>query len=276
MDGFAVWTLLGSSLMLGLAGSVHCASMCGPACAVLTGSPGAWHGALAFQLGRLAGYSGAGALAAGGVQWLGWAAAVAPVLGPLWALLHAAALALGLWLLVTGRQPAVMARWGRKLKLKPRPRPIRPTARDAAASTAAWQPVHLQLRRSAGDAKLAALGAAWMAWPCGLLQAAIVLAALGNGPAQGAAAMACFAIASSPALVAGPAALRWASTRWLASAGAGADGSRAAGALAQGALARANLLRDNALRLAGLVLAAASAWALGHELWRRTLTLCLG
>jgi sulfite exporter TauE/SafE len=87
-----------------------------------------------------------------------------------------------------------------------------------------------------------------VAWPCGLLQSAIVIAALANTAAGGAAAMAAFAMASAAGLhfapwVAQKMSLRPGGTAW-------------------------------AVRLAGLALAAGSGWALGHDLWGRVAAYC--
>ena len=100
----------------------------------------------------------------------------------------------------------------------------------------------------------ACAGAAWIAWPCALSQSALLVAALGDNAAQGAAAMAAFAIASSPALWIGP----WLAQRW-----------RAVGAVG-GALAAAAW----PVRAAGALLAAGSAWALGHGLWAQVVAWC--
>jgi hypothetical protein len=71
----------------------------------------------AFRLGRLspgagAGYAAAGAVASS-VSALGELGQLSPALRPLWGLAHMAALALGIWLLLTGRQPAWLDRLGR-------------------------------------------------------------------------------------------------------------------------------------------------------------------
>jgi sulfite exporter TauE/SafE len=101
-----------------------------------------------------------------------------------------------------------------------------------------------------GPARSAALGGAWVLLPCGLLQSALLVAALASDAVGGALVMAVFALASSLGLlivgaawqraIATPAALRW------------------------------------AVRLAGVMLAAASAWALGHGLWLRIAAYCFG
>lgn len=243
MDSAAQWALIGSTALLGLGGSVHCAAMCGAACAAVTPSTGGAGRLVPFHLGRLAGYAAGGVVAAGGVQWLGWASATAPVLRPVWALLHAAALAYGLWLLVTARQPAFLARWGR------RPAVAGGGGLQAApaAGPGSWQVVRTPWTS-------AAVGTAWVAWPCGLLQSALLVAALADGPATGGLAMAVFAMASSFGLLAGPQLARWAGRR------GGAP----------------NPLRDQALRIAGLLVVLASGWALGHDLFRRVAAYCLG
>jgi len=97
------------------------------------------------------------------------------------------------------------------------------------------------------------VGAVWFAWPCGLLQSALMVAALANGPAAGAAVMAAFALASSVALGAMP--MLWA---------------RAAGGSAQWG----GRITVWMVRLSGAALAGASAWALGHDLLVRVAAYC--
>lgn len=222
--------ILGAGLM-GLAGTPHCAAMCGAPCAAVTQRCGsqARHGLLAgFTLGRLLSYAAGGAVVAASVGAVNVLGSMAPVLRPLWTLLHLAVLGLGLWLLFTGRQPAWWARMGTA--------PVM-----AAAPPAGWQRVAAPLRAGAAGAMLLAL-------PCGLLQSALLIAALANTPLQGALAMGSFAAASSLGL-------------WLP----GALAARAPGR------ASVNVLM---LRLAGATLAAASAWALTHDLWLRWVAWC--
>lgn len=228
---------------MGLAGAPHCAAMCGAACAAASGGarPG-MGGPAAFQLGRLASYAAGGALAASSVASMAALAQLAPMVRPLWTLLHAAVLAIGVWMLATGEMPRWMGRVGR---------PWRPVAQAAG-----WQPVRGPVR---GALRPAGLGALWVAWPCGLLQSALLIAALADTPWEGAAAMAAFALASSLGLLAGPA-------LWLRL-------SRGGGAAASGAGANVSAW---AARIAGASLAAASAWALGHGLWHKALAWCFG
>ena len=231
--GLTVMTgpLLLAALLMGLAGSLHCTAMCGAACSAITqrGGVNLSRSALGFHLGRVASYAVGGALAAARVGALGAWSQAAPALRPLWSLVHAAALMLGLWLAWTGRQPAWLMNLGR--------------APQPAAAPAGWQRVQ-------GPMRSAALGSAWVLLPCGLLQSALLVAALANDAVGGATVMAVFALASSLGLL-------------------------MAGAAWQRTVATPQALRW-AVRLAGLMLAAASAWALGHGLWLKFAAWCFG
>jgi uncharacterized protein len=202
--------LIVSASLMGLAGTPHCAAMCSAPCAMAAGRQPA-----RLLAGRLLGYAAGGALAAASAQALARASGSVALLQPAWALLQAALLLLGLALLVRGRMPA----WVNAVNWRPRP----------------------------GHAFAA--GLAWVAMPCGLLHAALLLAGLSGSALSGAAAMAGFALASSPGLVIAP-------------------------------LWRARLLRRGAggdvlaLRLAGLALAVGAAWGLAHGVWQRLLLVC--
>lgn len=237
-------SIIASALMLGLAGAPHCTAMCSAPCAAVVGREGGAGGSIAFHLARIGGYAAVGGVAAGGVATLGVLAQAAPMVRPVWALLHAALFVLGLWLLWQGRQPALLAQFGRSLQ---------PALATAGASSAGWQPVQwpASSRPGSGRAWRAGLaGGLWVAWPCGLLQSALVVAALSNTALGGAAAMAAFAVASSAGLVLAP--LVW---RRLGRAGS----------------ARAEAW---ALRAAGLMTAAMSGWALTEGLWHRFAEYC--
>jgi sulfite exporter TauE/SafE len=204
--------------------------MCAAPCAAAVGA-GSSAGQVAFHGSRIAGYAVGGALASASVSALAEWSAVSPALRPLWTLLNASALLLGLWLLRHGRQPVWLGRFGRQ----------------PAASTQppdGWQVVKL-------PARAAVAGALWVAWPCGLLQSALLVASLTGATASGAAAMAAFAIASSPGLFAGP----WVWRRLRISQ---------SGAVAE----------RWATRGAGLLLAGASAWALFHQLGPQVAAFC--
>jgi sulfite exporter TauE/SafE len=219
--------LVSSAFVLGLAGAPHCTAMCAVPCTAAIGRTGN-AGALAFHASRIAGYALAGALAAGMMGLLAGAAAAAPALRALWTLLHAAAFALGLWMLIRGRAPSFAI--------------VAPPLPPALAAQG-WQRLRAPLRAGA-------FGGIWVAWPCGLLQSALVVAALANSPTGGAAVMAAFALASSAGLVFAP---------WLW------------GRLGRGGSKRAEQL---AARGAGLLVAALSGWALGHGLWQPVLDYC--
>lgn len=237
--------LIGSALLLGLAGVPHCAAMCGAACAAVGGAAGRGSTA-AFHLARLASYAAAGAVAAASVGTLGRLGQMTPLLKPLWIAVQVAALALGAYLLVRGRQP----RWVSELSVLTRMRAAGAGAGAGAGTgtaTAAWSPLRVGSR--AGLA-----GLAWVAWPCGLLQSALVVAALANHAIGGAAAMAVFALGSSPGLLAGP---------WLL---------RALSRLGGEGEATQRVL----VRVAGALLVGASVWALGHGLWQRVAQWCFG
>jgi hypothetical protein len=226
--------LLLSALLMGLAGTPHCLAMCGAACTAATGG-GRGGLLLVFHLGRLVAYAAAGGVAAASVGTLATLGQAVGALRPLWTLVHMAALVLGLYLLWRGRQPGWMERLGHA-----RGQSVAHRGSDR------WQVIR-------GPARSAGLGLAWVAWPCGLLQSALLVAALANTPTSGAMVMAGFALASAAGLVLGPALWRRLSGRSGGTAVISASG---------------------AVRLAGAALALASAWALGHGLWMRVLAWC--
>ena len=233
--------LLLSAVLMGLAGTPHCLAMCGAACTAASGG-GTLRRLLPFHLGRLLAYASAGAVAAASVGSLALLGQAVAALRPLWTLVHIAALGLGLFLLWQGRQPAWMERLGRR-------RADTVVHREGER----WQAIK-------GPARSAGLGLAWVAWPCGLLQSALLVAALANSPAAGAGVMAGFAMASAAGLLMGPA--LW----WRLSQGRGhAGGGPGRGTASSGRIA---------VRWAGAALALASAWALGHGLWMRAVAWC--
>ncbi|WP_310626319.1 sulfite exporter TauE/SafE family protein [Limnohabitans sp.] len=182
-------TLALTALLMGLAGGPHCLAMCGAACAGIgraaqkqTGGQGA-AAMLLFQLGRIAGYSALGALAATTMQGVGWLSTQSAVFRPLWTLLHIVAFIVGVLLLWRGEQPIWLEGVGRSIW------------RRVQAKMA-----HLKLRN--GGAVI--LGVLWALMPCGLLYGALLVAALSNSPLEGAGAMALFALGSAVVLTIGP------------------------------------------------------------------------
>lgn len=224
MDG----ALVASALLMGLAGGPHCAAMCGAAhggIAQQCGSAQAGRGLLTLQLGRLVSYALAGALVAASVSWFSTLNTAAPIVRPLWTLLHVAAIALGLWLLWAGRAPAWLAQATRQ-----------------GTGLATGQPLKFFARMPATQ-RAGAIGLLWALIPCGLLQSALIVAALASGPLQGAAVMAGFAVASAISLWITP-------SLWLRFGARGASAGEP----------------SLAVRIAGVLLAGASTFALAHGL----------
>ncbi len=191
-----------SALLMGLSGGPHCIAMCGAACAgigqmgaaaaapiqgpssSITGPRAARGQARAlglFQLGRLLGYAGLGALAAATMQGLGWLTVQTAALRPVWTMVHLAAIGVGLMLLALGRQPVWLESGARRV----------------------WAAVRARVQRLGVAAPLC-LGLAWALLPCGLLYSALMVAALAGQVADGAAVMALFALGSGLSLWLGP------------------------------------------------------------------------
>jgi len=162
-----------TALIMGVLGGPHCVAMCGAACAGLGQAAGERRGQalLAFQLGRLGGYSLLGALAAVSVQGLGWLTTQSAAIRPVWTLLHLAALALGFLLMVQARQPVWLDGAARQL----------------------WARVR-NFNARLGRAAPWMVGGLWALMPCGLLYSALMVAALTSQPLEGAATMALFAL----------------------------------------------------------------------------------
>ncbi|MBB4841882.1 sulfite exporter TauE/SafE [Paucibacter oligotrophus] len=227
--------LAGSALMMGLAGIPHCLAMCGASCTAAGGrSP------YAFQLGRLLGYGLAGAVAAGSMQLLNQLGQSTALLRPLWVLVQVAAFLLGMALLLRGRQPAWLERLGQDV------------ARQVEVPVGGLRRGGLSLAGTKRVAGAGLAGMAWVAWPCGLLHSALLLAALASGPVQGGLVMAAFALSSGAGLALGP---------WLLSR-LRRRGSDGAGAVRL------------SVRLGGLGLALGSGWALGHGVWAQVAAVC--
>ena len=212
---------------MGVAATPHCLAMCGAPCAALTrgGRGDAW----TFHLGRVAGYAVGGAVAATSVALLGTWTRELPALRPLWLLLHLAFLALGLWWLLTGATPRVLVR-------------------DTPAT------IHV-VRHGGRPLRAGLAGLAWVAWPCGALQGALLVAALADGPVGGAVVMGSFALCTLPALGAAP--WLWRRAQALGGGQIGTEQFRAAG-----------------YRMAGLALVASSTWAMASGLRERLGAFC--
>ena len=237
--------LVTTVLLMGLAGSPHCAAMCGAACAGVVKRCGDTNTSMAMtalHVGRVLSYAMAGALVAASANALAAWSQELRWLQPCWGMLHLAAVALGLYLLWSGRQPLWMAAWGQGTSR------VVPHAAvgslGSVSATGGGNSATLSFHRrrpiSAG-----LWGLAWAAWPCGLLQSALLVAALASTPAEGATLMTVFALGSALGLWLAP----WLWVRIQSTKGWG-------GWSAQWAV-----------RLAGALLAGASGWALAHGLW---------
>jgi uncharacterized protein len=237
MSGALLSSAALSAFLMGLAGSPHCVAMCGgPSHTLLQSPPG--KGALAshlqFHLGRLLGYGILGAVVAGSFSAFSVLAASTPVLKPAWTLFHAAALMLGLALLIHGNQP----QWVNQMAHR-----VWSTANRHAHLASGFNVINTSgLRPVTARARPAPIliGVTWALLPCGLLYSALLVAALSGEPVAGALLMAAFAAGTSVTLLGGSALLAAAgrSQRWIQTFKAinqdGRLGTRIAGAALAG------------------------------------------
>lgn len=241
--------------LMGLAATPHCVAMCAAPCAAAARacSAGDHHafGVWPILLGRLAAYAAVGAVAATLVGSTRWVADSAQWLRPLWAMLQAGILVFGVWLLWQGRMPRGWDRIGGS------------TAAESSSLPGGTVALPWPVRARRAAAGLG-MGALWVAIPCGVLHAAILVAALASTSAEGAGVMAAFSLTSSLALVAGP--RLWAGVARL-------GGTRSAG-VASGAAAGGLVSGSLALRAAGLTLSLMALWSLGHMIADPQAPLC--
>ncbi len=230
--------LLATVALIGLAGTPHCAGMCGALCSGAARSCGARSmssGVAAVLLGRLIGYALAGAAAASIVMAVRWLSIGTGWLRPLWSALQFFMLGLGLWLLWRGRLPAAAEAWLER-RLHHKAPVLRPD-----------ESVVRVLGR--GELKSAAVGVLWPLIPCGLLQSALLMASMASSPAEGALLMVVFGSTSMLGVWAG--AYSW--MRWIRPP-----------AGAAGAGGRADALSTWPVRLTGAVLVISAGWTLLH------------
>lgn len=278
--------LLLTAFLMGLGGMAHCAAMCGVACSAAfpRGLP------VATWLGRLLGYALLGAVAASSAGAVSrWGREVA-MLKPLWIMAQVAVVMLGVYLMLLGRMPAAFDGAGRSAYDGLRAR----LGAWPGRLPAPWRGVWRQTWPLLG-------GMAWALLPCGLLYAALMVAALAPSAGGGAAVMLAFAVPSSVGVWAAPWLLRqlrtWRSAQTRPSADAwGPSGASQAGATVpviwmkpatnSGAMpattagaapvpavdapapAAASTWLDPrwAVRLAGACMALLGAWAVWHQL----------
>lgn len=173
---------------MGLAGSLHCASMCGAASAALCRSPGrsSAHSEALFHALRTTSYVAVGGLmgGAGHLLWTTVSPAATDVMRGLAALL---VVAIGLDLV--GWLPKLRARKGSVVTV----RFLQRSARIAGRYTRARA--------------LLALG--WGLLPCGLLYGALAIAAMTGSAFAGGATMLVFGLVTWPAMLVAARMLRW-------------------------------------------------------------------
>jgi sulfite exporter TauE/SafE len=171
-----------ASFLAGIAGGVHCAAMCGPLLAACAGSravsPG-WRRTAAYNVGRVASYTAAGALAGlfGGalLTLRGGASAAA-----------AAALLAGSSMLVLALHLAGFTPVTRALE---------------SAGGRVWRvlaPYSRRLLPADNTLRALGLGALWGWIPCGMVYAVLLTAAATAEPAQGALVALAFGLGTLP------------------------------------------------------------------------------
>lgn len=179
-----LWAGGGAALAAGLAGSLHCALMCGPlACAPLGAAAGGRRRtATAWHAGRLAAYLAVGA--ALGLAGAGLARTLAERVQPLLP-----------WVMAIGLAATALE--------LPRRLPALPGLAAAGRQIARWG------ARTTPSGRAFALGAATPLLPCGLLYG-LFLAAVGAGSAAGGAlVLGLFGVGSLPGLAAAQAGTAW-------------------------------------------------------------------
>jgi len=183
--------LAAASLAAGLLGGVHCVGMCGGIAGALSAAARgpAWRRIAAFNAGRIASYSVAGA-AAGGIG--GAALALGPA-GVIQAALFVAANAL---VVAMGFYVAGIGSFVPRLEM---------------AGRGLWrrlEPLRRRLVPIDSDAKAFGAGTVWGWLPCGLVYAMLPLATASGSPVQGALVLAAFGLGTLPSLVLAGSALR--------------------------------------------------------------------
>ena len=180
---------------------------------------------LRFHAARMLGYAALGAAVGGGSSLLRWGADAIPAMRPLWGTLNGLLLALGIALLVLGRQPGWIDALGARV----------------------WHATGARVGATRGRRPVIA-GLAWALVPCGLLYTALATAALASDPLRGAAAMLAFAAGTAANLLA---------AQWVLHAIGRGSAARAARVESLG-------IRIGGALLAAMAIAALVALALGQ------------
>ncbi len=267
--------LLLTALLMGLGGIAHCAAMCGAPCAAAfpRGVP------LLALAGRCVAYMLLGSVAATAAGLISrWGQQIS-MLQPLWVMLQLAAVLLGIWLLWTGHMPRQVNAWGQQAYHSLRHKFA------SRAESSALRPLRPLVPFVAGMA--------WAAMPCGLLYAALMVAALASEPWGGALVMLTFALPSALGVWAAPALFKWlgrlASRQptvvgsrpavvpilWFKSSHSGDSTAQAAETVSSSGTSAGVLVDPRwAVRLAGLSLALLAGWAVSHQLMAQWQAWC--
>ncbi len=176
-----------SAFLVGLLGGAHCVGMCGGIVGALSFQPGGgaapWRFYVGYNLGRVASYTVAGALAGAAGAGSAHLAGALPVQQVLYLLANLLLVALGLYLAGLWHGVVYIERAGGWLW-----RGLQPLTRRFLPVRSVWQ--------------ACALGALWGWLPCGLVYSVLVTALASGGPAGGAALMLAFALGTLPNLLA--------------------------------------------------------------------------
>jgi len=267
--------LLLTALLMGLGGIAHCAAMCGAPCAAAfpRGVP------LLALAGRCVAYMLLGSVAATAAGLISrWGQQIS-MLQPIWVMLQLAAVLLGTWLLWTGHMPRQVNALGQQAYHSLRHKFA------SRAESSALRPLRPLVPFVAGMA--------WAAMPCGLLYAALMVAALASEPWGGALVMLTFALPSALGVWAAPALFKWLGRvvsrqqavtdnrgavvpiLWLKSPRAGSPVETAPAPVEPSAVGGGSLFDPRwAVRLAGLSLALLAGWAVSHQLMTQWQAWC--
>lgn len=175
---------LAAMFMIGLLGSGHCVGMCGGIASALGFATRGRRGVLlvcGYNLGRIASYSMAGALAALAGYWGSSYLSLGPALR----------IAAGVILILMG---LYLAGWWRVLVH---------LEKTGARLWRHIQPLGKKVMPVNSLAKALALGMVWGWLPCGLVYTALVYAATSGSAVDGTAMMAAFGLGTAPAMIAG-------------------------------------------------------------------------
>ncbi|MCE2680045.1 MAG: sulfite exporter TauE/SafE family protein [Burkholderiales bacterium] len=197
------WGLLLSSLMLGVLGGVHCTAMCAGMVCSLCGSHEV-KSQFPLLCGRLFSYTAAGTLLGGGASFLAQFMVKGSAFAAFAHIFQGAAVVLAMLMLLAPHLNFFQGRVPLRLQ----------TAADAPvqwAQVGQGLPLQAVVKKRAGRFYL---GLLWVGLPCGLLQAALMLAWFSGSAWLGGLSMAVFALVSGACLLASGQVLASVLKRW--------------------------------------------------------------